>query len=93
MCSIVVNVPDCQSGDWSSILPHPANLISTESPDLKCQAGKWKNKPNGKAVVLKTTSSHLKVMCELESHFFLNGGLTLMVREQFAKLSVVLKDV
>lgn len=62
VCSIVVNVPDCQSGDWSSILPHPAHLISTESPDLKCQAGKWKNKPNGKAVVLKTTSNHVKVV-------------------------------
>lgn len=27
VCSIVVNVPDCQSGDWSSILPHPANPL------------------------------------------------------------------
>ena len=27
VCSIVDNVPDCQSGDWSSILPHPANPL------------------------------------------------------------------
>ena len=25
MCSIVVNVPDCQSGDWSSILSGGTN--------------------------------------------------------------------
>ena len=25
VCSTVVNVPDCQSGDWGSIPPHPAN--------------------------------------------------------------------
>lgn len=31
----------------------------------------WKNKPNAKAAVLKTASNHVKVVCGLESHFFL----------------------
>lgn len=55
---------------WRVRFPH--RLRHLKSPKLKRWFRQdWKSKPNGKAVVLKTTSNHVKVMCEFESHFFL----------------------
>ena len=56
MCSIVVNVPDCQSGDWSSILPHPANpLYYNLLKSYPTEVGRqWRGNSVGLGLVLKT---------------------------------------
>lgn len=62
-------MPHCQCGDggFDSLI----DCDTSKSYPKRWFRQDWKSKPNGKAVVLKTTSNHVKVMCEFESHFFL----------------------
>ena len=77
LCSIVVNVLDCQSRDWGPIPPQTA-LLSMQSPIYSGIQANGRISLIAKAVVLKTTSNHVTVMCGLESHFFLNWRVNLL---------------